>query len=50
MYRVKIEPMPENKAVDPNGLWRLVVYQYQGSATKAPVRTENGIRRLNTSI
>jgi hypothetical protein len=37
MYRVKIEPMPENKACDPSGLWRLVVYQYEGPPTKAPL-------------
>ena len=37
MYQVKIEPMPENKASDPNGLWRLVVYQYEGPSTKAPL-------------
>jgi hypothetical protein len=37
VYQVKIEPMPENKTSDPNGLWWLIVYQYEGPPTKAPL-------------
>lgn len=37
MYQVKIEPMPENKALDTGGLWRLVIYQYEGPLTRVPL-------------
>jgi hypothetical protein len=47
-YRVKIEPIPENKASDPSGLWRLVAYQYEGPLTKGLLFV-NVLKRISAS-